>query len=118
MVFGSSAVWNSAREIPRPARGFGMTPLKRRAKLTHYPLEEFITTKGTKVHKGGILSIFVDYYEDCRVRLSSSEFGLNYFSMSRTFSVPSISFNFTSITSFMVVCTVRPTNAASIGNSR
>jgi hypothetical protein len=95
-----------------------MTPLKRRAELTDYSLEEFITTKGTKVHKAGILSIFVDYYKDSRVRLSSSEFGLNYFSMSRTFSVPSISFNFTSMTSFMVVCTVRPTKAASIGNSR
>ena len=41
-----------------------------------------------------------------------------YFSTSRTFSIPSISFYFTSITSRMLVGTARPTNAASMGNSR
>src|SRR5437588_6868728 len=40
------------------------------------------------------------------------------FSISRTFSIPSVSVNFTSITSFMVVATVRPTKSAAIGNSR
>jgi hypothetical protein len=50
----------------------------------------------------------------CCARLAQSA----HLSMRRTFSVPSISFSFTSITSFIVVCTVRPTNAASIGNSR
>ena len=40
------------------------------------------------------------------------------FSISRTFSIPSVSMNFTSITSFMVVATVRPTKSAAIGNSR
>src|SRR5438876_9305083 len=40
------------------------------------------------------------------------------FSISRTFSIPSVSVNFTSITSFMVVATVRLTKSAAIGNSR
>ena len=42
----------------------------------------------------------------------------DYRSISRTFSASSISVNFTSMTSFIVVCTLRPTNVASTGISR
>src|ERR1700688_4055141 len=42
----------------------------------------------------------------------------SHLSISRTFSASSISVNLTSITSLSVVCTVRPTNVPSTGNSR
>src|ERR1039458_5260054 len=45
-------------------------------------------------------------------------FGYSALSTNRTFSIPSISCNFTSMISRSVVCTLRPTNLASIGNSR
>jgi hypothetical protein len=67
------------------------------------------------------VSIVVNDFPYAKGRALSKRNGLEpryVFSISRTFSIPSVSMNFTSITSFMVVATVRPTKSAAIGNSR